>query len=57
MLQQVNLNGFTYFADVNNQVLYTDRDKRSGTPFNYLTSNEREQVMHDIRFPRVMSEV
>jgi len=57
MLQQVNLNGFTYFADVNNQVLYTDRDKRSGTPFNYLTSNEREQVMHSIRFPRVIAEV
>ncbi len=52
MLQQVNLNGFTYFADVNAQVLYNDREKKSGTPFSFLTRNEREQVEHELRFPR-----
>lgn len=52
MLQQVIVNGFAYFADVNAQVLYNDRDKKSGTPFNFLTRNEREQVEHELRFPR-----
>jgi hypothetical protein len=56
MLQQVNLNGFTYYADVNAQVLYNDRDKKSGTPFNFLTKNEKEQVEKELRFPRKKKE-
>ena len=56
MLQQVNLNGFTYYADVNAQVLYNDRDKKSGTPFHFLTKNEKEIVEHELRFPRSKKE-
>jgi hypothetical protein len=56
MLQKVLINGWEWFADVNAQILYTDRDKKSGTPFNYLTSNEREQVMNELRFPRTKKE-
>jgi ClpP class serine protease len=52
MLQKVNVNGFIYFADVNNQVLYTDRDKKSGTPFSFLTANEKSQIENELRFPR-----
>jgi ClpP class serine protease len=52
MLQKVNINGFIYFADVNAQVLYTDRDKKSGTPFTFLTKDESKQVQNELRFPR-----
>jgi hypothetical protein len=53
MLQPVKLNGFVYFADVNNQVLYTDESKKSGTPFSFLTANEKQQIETELRFPRV----
>jgi len=56
MLQEVNVNGFTYFADVNDRILYTDRDKKSGTPFNYLTANEKKQMEDSLRFPRQKKE-
>ena len=52
MLQEVHINGFKYFVDVNNQVLYTDRDKKSGTPFSFLTKNEKAQIENELRFPR-----
>ena len=52
MLQEIHINGFKYFADVNAQVLYTDSDKKSGTPFNYLTANEKKQMQDELRFPR-----
>lgn len=52
MLQKVNINGFTYYADVNNQVLYTDREKKSGTPFSFLNKNEKSQIENELRFPR-----
>jgi hypothetical protein len=52
MLQEVHINGFKYYADVNNQVLYNDREKKSGTPFNYLTANEKSQMYNELRFPR-----
>jgi len=52
MLQEIHINGFKCFADINSQILYTDRDKKSGTPFSFLTSNERMQVLNELRFPR-----
>ena len=52
MLQTIHINGFQYFADINNQVLYLDRDKKSGTPFSFLTKNEKEQMYNELRFPR-----
>jgi hypothetical protein len=57
MLQKVHINGFDYFADVNNQVLYTDREKKSGTPMSYLTENERKQILNELRFPRKETEI
>lgn len=56
MLQEVNINGFKYFADVNNQILYTDRDKKSGTPFSFLSSNEKTILQNELRFPRKETE-
>ncbi len=56
MLQKVNINGFIYYADVNNQVLYTDRDKKSGSPFSFLTSDENKQLQNELRFPRKENE-
>lgn len=52
MLQKVHINGFEYFADVNAQILYTDRDKKSGSPFTFLTANEQKQLQNELRFPR-----
>ena len=52
MLQEVNINGFKYFADINAQVLYDDRDKRNGSPFSFLTNNEKKQLENELRFPR-----
>jgi hypothetical protein len=56
MLQEVNINGFKYYADINNQVLYEDRDKTKGTPFSFLTMNEKQQVENELRFPRKKKE-
>ena len=56
MLQEVNINGFKYYADVNNQILYTDRDKKSGTPFSFLTKDENKQLQNELRFPRKETE-
>ncbi|MDD4922190.1 MAG: hypothetical protein PHS30_06905 [Bacteroidales bacterium] len=57
MLQTVHINGFTWYADINCQVLYEDRDKKSGTPFSFMTENERKQMYNELRFPRVSYEV
>jgi len=54
---EVKINGFTYYADVNNRILYEDRDKTKGTPFNYLTKNELQQMENEIRFPRKKKEI
>ena len=56
MLQKVNINGFEYFVDVNAQIIYTDDEKKSGTPFNYLTANEKTQMQNELRFPRKEAE-
>ena len=52
MLQEIHINGFKYYADVNAQILYTDRDKKSGTPFSFLTKDENKQLQNELRFPR-----
>jgi hypothetical protein len=49
---EVKVNGYTYYADVRNRILYEDKEKTKGTPFNYLTKNELEQVEKELRFPR-----
>lgn len=51
-MNEVKVNGFTYYADVRNRILYEDREQTKGTPFNYLTKNELEQVEKELRFPR-----
>lgn len=55
-MYEVKINGSTYFADVKARVLYTDREKKSGTPFTYLTANELTQLEKAIRFPEVKPE-
>jgi ClpP class serine protease len=57
MLQKVHVNGFIYYADVNNQVLYTDRDKKSGSPFSFLSKDENKQLQNELRFPRKETEI
>lgn len=56
MLREVKVNGFQYYADINNQILYQDKEKKSGTPFSFLTKNEKEQVEKELRFPRKKKE-
>jgi hypothetical protein len=56
MLQEVILNGLTYYADVNNQILYNDREKKSGIPFHFLSKKEKEQVEHELRFSLMKEE-
>lgn len=55
-LQEVKINGFIYFADTNNKILYENSDKKNGTPFSFLAKNEIEQMEKEIRFPRVRKE-
>jgi len=52
MLQIVHINGFIWYADINSQVLYEDREKTKGSPFSFMTRNEREQMENELRFPR-----
>ena len=52
MLQEININGFKYYADINARILYTDSNKKSGVPFSFLTKNENEQLQNELRFPR-----
>ena len=56
MLQEIHINGFKYYADVNAQILYTDEEKKNGTPFNYLTTNEKTILQNELRFPRKETE-
>ena len=49
---EVMINGFAYYVDIRNRILYEDREKTKGTPLNYLTKNELEQVENQLRFPR-----
>jgi len=56
-MNEVKVNGFTYYADVHNRILYEDREKTKGTPFSYLTKNELQQVENEIRFPRKKEKV
>lgn len=56
MLREIKINGNQFYADINNQILYQDKDKKSGTPFSFLTQNEREQMEKELRFPRKKKE-
>jgi len=56
MLQIVHLNGFEYFVDINNRILYLDSNKKAGTPFTFLTKDELKQVENELRFPRKVKE-
>jgi hypothetical protein len=56
MLQIVHLNGYIWYADVNCRVLYEDSDKKSGTPFSFLTKDELQQVQNELRFPRLVEQ-
>lgn len=56
-LHEVKVNGFTYFADVNNKILYESSDKKNGAPFSFLIKNELEQVENQIRFPKTRKTV
>lgn len=52
-MKEVTLNGFNYYVDPVNRILYYDRDKKSGIPLSFCTKNEREQIETQLRFPRV----
>jgi hypothetical protein len=56
-LHEVKINGFSYFADINNKILYESRNKKNGTPFSFLTKNETQQLEKEIRFPRTRKEL
>ena len=55
-MYEVHVNGFIWYADIHNRVLYEDREKTRGTPFSYLTKNDLEQVENELRFPRSKKE-
>ena len=56
MLQTVIINGYKYFADINNQILYFDKDKKSGVLFSFLSENDKKQMNNELRFPRKIEE-
>lgn len=49
---EVTVNGSTWYADQQNQILYENSSKTKGTPFSFLSSNDLEQVQRELRFPR-----
>lgn len=53
---EVSINGFVWYADSKNQILYENKEKTKGTPFSFLTKNELEQVQRELRFPRKKKE-
>lgn len=56
-MNEVKLNGFTYYVDVKNHILFEDREQTKGTPFSFLTKNELEQVEKELRFPKPIKEL
>jgi uncharacterized protein YaaR (DUF327 family) len=52
--EQVFLNGYEYWLDIENRVLYDKEDSTSGTSIysHHLTNNEREQLLDYIKFGR-----
>lgn len=56
-LHEVKINGYTYFADINNKILYESRSKKNGTPFSFLNKNDIEQLEKGIRFPKTKKDV
>ena len=55
-MYEVTINGCTWYADVKNRILYEDREKKSGSPFSFLTKNEMEQLERCLRFPKPKKE-
>lgn len=49
-MKEIIINGFTYYVDVINRILYEDREKTKGVPFNYLPKNELELIERKLRF-------
>lgn len=50
---EIWINGFQYYADIQNKILYLDRDKINGTPFSFLTKNEMDQINKELKFPKI----
>lgn len=53
---EVLFDGTMYYADIQNKILYTDRDKKNGTPFNYLIKEMQVSLENQIRFPKSKKE-
>lgn len=47
---EVKINGYTYFVDVKNKIVYENREKTNGVPYSFLTKNELEQIERQLRF-------
>lgn len=52
MLYKVYVNGFVWYADFGNKMLYEDLNKTSGTSFKHLTNNEIRQINDCKNYPR-----
>jgi hypothetical protein len=51
-MNKVYVNGFVWYADISNRMLYEDLNKTSGTSFKFLTDNEIKQINDSIKYPR-----
>lgn len=54
---EVKINGYTYFVDVKNKIVYENREKTNGVPYSFLTKNELEQVERQLRFANYFESV
>ena len=51
------INGYTYFVDVKNKIVYENREKTNGVPYSFLTKNELEQIERQLRFANYFESV
>ena len=54
---EVKMNGYTYFVDVKNKIVYENREKTNGVPYSFLTKNELEQIERQLRFANYFESV
>lgn len=46
---EVKINGYTYYADLKDHVLYEDKEKQNCVTFLFLTENEKKQLNESLR--------
>ena len=51
-LQEVKINGYTWYVDLSKRYIFEDKDCKKGTSFSFLTKDELKQLNDYINYPR-----